>query len=63
MKERYRRIRELIKLVRISYRLPAWTILLLADSIRRAGDNENFHCEIVNLQRKAYEIQKMKKEN
>jgi hypothetical protein len=37
--------------------MPAWAVLCLADSIRRGGDSESFHCEIPKLQQKAYGIQ------
>jgi hypothetical protein len=58
MKERYRKIKALIALVRFSSKMPAWVTSVLADSIRRAGGSENFQHEIVKLQQKAYEIQK-----
>jgi hypothetical protein len=60
MKELYRRVKTLIVLIRVIVKvgLPSWVVLVLADSIRRGGNCENFHHEIVKLQQKGFEIQK-----
>lgn len=57
MKEKYRKVKAMIRLARMSLRLPAWAVLCLADSIRRGGGSESFHREIPKLQKRAYEIQ------
>jgi hypothetical protein len=58
MKEFLRKIRAGARLARVVSKLPAWAILCLAESIRRAGGSENFLHETAKLLQKAFEIQK-----
>jgi uncharacterized protein YlxW (UPF0749 family) len=62
MKEKCRRIKALFALLVAGVKMPAWTLMCLYDALKRAGDKDDFHREIVQLQRRAYELQKRLKD-
>jgi hypothetical protein len=57
MKEIYRKLKAGFRLARVVSKLPAWVILCLAESIRRAGGSGDFHHEIAKLLQEAHEIE------